>query len=190
MKIFVFRRWAELNKGQKLGMGLAGVFAVIMLSLALWIFLVSDSPSGFSGKDSLPVNAQVEDSNIQFKTEIVKPVPLGEDYFVNYRLQREESRQEAKAMLSPLLNSNVTKTKEEAQQKWLELSNKIDKEGQIENLLKIKGFQDAVVDVSKNGVNVIVFSPNLTQDEVGLIQDIVVRATSVRLNQINISFKK
>lgn len=190
MKIFVFRRWAELSRGQKLGIGLAGVLAAFVLSLVLWTSLVPDSPSSFSGKDSMPVNAQVEDSNVQFKTEIIKPVPLGEDYFVNYRLQREESRQEAKAMLSPLLNSNVTKTKEEAQQKWLELSNKIEKEGQIENLLRIKGFQDAVVDVSKNGVNVIVYSSNLTQDEVCLIQDIVARVTSVRLNQINISFKK
>ncbi len=190
MKIFVFRRWAELSKREKFRRSVTGVLVVCVLSLALWSTLASDSPSGFSGKDSLPVNAQVENSSIQFKTEIIKPVPQGEDYFVNYRLQREESRQEAKAMLSPLLNSNVTKTKEEAQQKWLELSNKIEKEGQIENLLRIKGFQDAVVDVSENGVNVIVFSPNLTQDEVRLIQDIVVRVTSLRLNQINISFKK
>lgn len=190
MKIFVFRRWVELSKREKLWRSIAGVLGVCVLSFVIWSALASDSPSGFSGKDSLAVNAQVENSSIQFKTEIIKPVPQGEEYFVNYRLQREESRQEAKAMLSPLLNSNVTKTKEEAQQKWLELSNKIEKEGQIENLLRIKGFQDAVVDVTKNGVNVIVFSPNLTQDEVCLIQDIVVRVTSVRLNQINISFKK
>lgn len=190
MKIIVLRRWVEWSKGQKFGRGIAGVLGVLILGYALWAVLDLDAPSGFSGQDSLPVNAQVEDPNIQFITEMVKPLLQGEDYFVNYRLQREQSRQEAKSMLSPLLNSSVTKTKEEAQQRWLELSQKIEKEGQVENLLRIKGFQDAVVDVSKNGVNVIVFVPTLTPDQVRLVQDIVVRVASVRIDQINISFKK
>lgn len=190
MKIIVLRRWAEWSKRQKLGGGIAGVLGVCILGYALWFVLTSDASSGFSGKDSLSVSAQMENSNIQFITETVKPLPRGEDYFVNYRLQREESRQEAKSMLSPLLNSSVTRTKEEAQQKWLDLSNKIEKEGQVENLLRIKGFQDAVVDISKNGVNVIVFVPTLTSAEVSLVQDIVVRVANVRVDQISISFKK
>jgi len=190
MKIFVLRRWVELSKGQKFRRGIAGALGVCILGFSLWFALTSDAPSGFSGSDSLPVNAQVGDPNIRFTSEMVKPVPQGEDYFVNYRLQREETRQEAKTMLLPLLNSSVTKTKEEAQQKWLELSQKIEKEDQVENLLRIKGFQDAVVDVTKNGVNVIVFIPTLAPDEVRLIQDIVGRVTSFRVDQIYISFKK
>lgn len=190
MKIFVLRRWRELSKRQKLGRTLGGVLGVCILGYALWFGLASDAPSGFSGQASLSVSAPADNSNIQFTSEVVKPIPKGEDYFVNYRLQREESRQEAKLMLSPLLNSSVTKTKEEAQQKWLELSHKIEKEGQVENLLRIKGFQDAVVDVGQNGVNVIVFDPTLSQDEVRLIQAIVIQVTNVRVDLINISFKK
>lgn len=190
MKIFVLRRWVELSKRQKLVRTIAGMVGACILGYALWLGMDSDDPSGFSGQASLSVSAPVDDSNIQFFTEMIKPIPQGEDYFVNYRLQREGSRQEAKSMLSPLLNSSVTKTKEEAQQKWLELSHKIEKEGQVENLLRIKGFQDAVVDVSKNGVNVIVFAPALNPGEVRLIQDIVVQVTNVRVNLINISFKK
>jgi stage III sporulation protein AH len=190
MKFFVLRRWKERSKRQKLGIGFTGVILILLLGFALWLVWGSDTPSGFSVKDSLPVNASVGDPSIEFSTELVKPLPKGEDYFVNYRLQREQSRQEAKWMLSPLLNSTVTKTKEEAQQKWLALSHKIEKEGQIENLLLIKGFQDVVVDVSQSGVNVIVYAQNLSSDQVHLIQDIVVRITGVRVNQINISFKK
>ena len=93
-------------------------------------------------------------------------------------------------MLSELLNSTVDQSKEQAQAEWLELSTKMQKEGEIENLLKIKGFQDAVADVFLESVTVIVYAPSLTPNEVSIIQDIVVRATNVRLDKIMISAKK
>jgi stage III sporulation protein AH len=190
MKIFVFRRWTELSKRKKIIIGLTCFGVLLILGGTIGLVLTPEAPSSLSNKNTLPVNAQVGDNGIQFLSETVKSQPQGEDYFVNYRLQREESRQEAKAMLSPLLNSSVTKTKEEAQQKWLELTHKIEKEGQIESLLKMKGFQDAVVDVNKNAINVIIFSSDLTPDEIRLIQDIVIQVANVRVNQIRISFKK
>ena len=190
MRVIIFPRWVELSKRKKLVIGIIGLLGALFLSTAIWFALTPDAPSSFSGNNSMPVNAQMGDSGIQFATERVMPPLKGEDYFVNYRIQREQSRQEAKTMLSSLLNSSVTKTKEEAQQKWLELSNKIEKEGQVENLLKIKGFQDAVVNVTKNGVNVMIYASSLTPDEVRLIQDIVIRVTHVRVDEIQISFKK
>lgn len=93
-------------------------------------------------------------------------------------------------MLSELLNSTVDKSKGQAQEKWLELSTKILKEGEVENLLKIKGFQDAVADVFLENVTVIVYAPSLTPNEVSIIQDIVVRVTKVRLDKITISVRK
>lgn len=187
MKIFVLRRWGDLTERQKLIRGIGGFLGVGILSVVLWAAF-HNSPPHFSGQPSLAVTAPLEDG-IQFTAEVVKPSLQGEDYFVNYRLQREQSRQEAKAMLEPLLNSTVSKTQAEAQQKWLELSNKIEKESQIENVLKIKGFKDAIVDVNQNAVNVIIFAPALSQDEVKLIQSVVTQITNIRLNQVTISYK-
>lgn len=169
--------------------GLAGL-AVIMGALGVW--LMSDVPyTNFSDQRSFPVNATVVDgSSIQFQVETVKPNISGENYFVNYRLKREQFRQETKAMLSELLNSTVEKTKEQAQEKWLELSTKIQKEGEVENLLKIKGFQDAVADIFPENVTVIVYASSLTPNEMSIIQDIVVRVTKVRMDKITISAKK
>lgn len=175
MKFLIIPRVRYLSTKKKLGIGVATFFVLFLLGLGIEYGFHEDPPSNFSGVDSLPVQAQVSEGNIQFSTELIKPQPQGENYFVNYRLQREQSRQEAKSMLEPLLDSSVLKTKEEAQKKWLELIHKIEKEGEIENLLKIKGFQDAVVDVSPNGVNVIVYASSLSNDEISLIQDIVVR---------------
>ncbi|EGW36674.1 SpoIIIAH-like family protein [Desulfosporosinus sp. OT] len=178
--------------GRKSRLWLGG-FAILALILgALRVGAMADvSHTDFSGQPSLPVSAAVLDgSSIQFQVEAVKPDLSGENYFVNYRLKREQFRQETKAMLAELLNSTVMKTKEQAQEKWLELSMKIQNEEEIENLLKIKGFQDAVADVFLENVTVIVYAPSLTPNEVSIIQDIVVRVTKVRIDKINITTKK
>ncbi|GAB6156089.1 hypothetical protein JCM17380_48410 [Desulfosporosinus burensis] len=143
----------------------------------------------FSSQVDVLVNSPAEGTGIKFQVETVKQSDSGENYFVNYRLKREQFRQETKAMLSELLNSSVEKSKAQAQEKWLELSTKIQREGEIENLLKIKGFQDAVVDVFQDSVTVIVYAQILTTNEVNLIQEIVVRVTNVRLDKITITAK-
>lgn len=168
-----------------------GLVSLVVILVALGIWVMKDEPPAyFSGQSSLPVNASVEDTSIQFDVETVKQNVSGEDYFVNYRLKRDQFRQETKAMLSELLNSTVEKSKAQAQEKWLELSTKMQKEGEIENLLKIKGFQDAVTDVFPENVTVIVYASSLTPNEVSTIQDIVVRITKVRLDKITISARK
>ncbi|MDR3541855.1 MAG: SpoIIIAH-like family protein [Desulfosporosinus sp.] len=178
--------------GQKSRLWLGGLVGLVVILAVLGIWLMTDvPPTHSSGQPSLPVNATVADESlIQFQVETVKPDVSGEDYFVNYRLKREQFRQETKTMLLELLNSTVDKTKEQAQEKWLELSTKIQKEGEVENLLKIKGFQDAVADVFPENVTVIVYAPSLTADELSMIQDLVIRVTKVRKDKITISVKK
>ncbi|MDR3586612.1 MAG: SpoIIIAH-like family protein [Desulfosporosinus sp.] len=178
--------------GPKSRLWLGGFVGLAVILGALGIWLMTDVPhTHSSGQPSLPVNASVVDGpSIQFQVEGVKADVSGENYFVNYRLKREQSRQEMKAMLSELLNSTVEKTQEQAQEKWLELSTKIQKEGEVENLLKIKGFQDAVADVFLDNVTVIVYAPSITPNEVSIIQDIVARVTKVRKDKITISAKQ
>lgn len=173
----------------KLWVGGIAAVVVILAALGIWV-LKFEPPAYFSSQASLPVNASVVDTSIQFEVETLKQNVSGENYFVNYRLKRDQFRQETKAMLSELLNSTVDKSKVQAQEKWLELSTKILKEGEVENLLKIKGFQDAVADVFPENVTVIVYAPSLTPNEVSQIQDIVVRVTKVRLDKITISARK
>lgn len=172
----------------KLWLGGLVSLVVIVTALGIWA-MKAEPPAYFSVQSSLPVNASVEANSIKFDVEIVKQNVSGENYFVDYRLKRDQFRQETKAMLSELLDSTVNKSKEQAQEKWLELSTKIHKEGEVENLLKIKGFQDAVADVSRENVTVIVFATSLTPNEVIIIQDIVVRVTNVRLDKITISVR-
>lgn len=165
--------------------GLAAILGTLGIRL-----MISESHAYIPEQASMPVNAPKEESLIKFEVETIKPKNTGGDYFVNYRLKRDQLRQESKAMLSPLLESTVEKSKAEAQDQWLQLSMKIQREEEIENLLKIKGFQDAVADVFTEHVTVIVYAPSLTPHEVSLIQEIVLRVTGIRLDKIMISAKR
>lgn len=169
---------------------IAIIGAVALLGFSGMKLMTYEPHAYLPNQASLAVNAQVVDPSIQFEVETVKQNDVGGDYFVNYRLKREQVRQESKAMLSELLDSTVEKSKAQAQEKWLELGSKIQKEEEIENLLKLKGFEDAVADVFSEHVTVIVYAPNLASHEVSLIQDIVVRVTNVRLDKITVSAKK
>ena len=168
-------------------LGLVGLVVTIgILGLKLGM---AEPKAYFSSHVDVPVGASLDGQGIQFDVQLVKQNESGENYFVNYRLKREQFRQETKAMLSELLDSSVEKSQAQAQEQWLDLSAKIHKESEIENLLKIKGFQDAVVDVFYDSVSVIIYAQELTPNEVSLIQDIVVRVTSVRMDKITVMAK-
>ena len=166
------------------------VLAVVLLATILFFFRLSSPRTGRASSDSLPVNGQISETNIQFQVDQRAPLLQGEEYFVNYRLGREQFRQEAKGMLEALLNSSDAKNKAEAQAKWLELSTKISQENELEILLKIKSFQDVIVNVNYDSRNIIVSAQGLTPNEIFLIQDAAVRVTRVRLDRIFISTKK
>ncbi|WP_018211214.1 SpoIIIAH-like family protein [Desulfitobacterium hafniense] len=188
MKVMTLKRWGDLKKGQKWVL-VGSVIIALLVLYAFWQLVFGDEPFSQPTHESVPVQVQPESQSIYFSAEVVKPLPNGGDYFVNYRLQREASRQEAKTMLAPLLDSNVVKTREEAQEKWLQLSHKIQKEEEIENLLKISGIKDAIADFGNNEVAVIVYAPNLEGSEIKVIQDIVFRVTNTAKEQVRIAYR-
>ena len=58
-----------------------------------------------------------------------------------------------------------------------------------ENLIVNKGFEDVVVLVNNNVVNVVVKSSFLSNEDIGKIQNIVEREFDVDLSKVNISSK-
>ncbi|MPN37121.1 hypothetical protein SDC9_184637 [bioreactor metagenome] len=172
---------------------IAGLLFLCILIGVGWALSHRQAPH-FEEKNTMPVNGSISgslnDSGIEVSTEIMQKELHGENYFVDYRLRRDRTRQEEKTMLTAILNSNVEKTKAEAQQKWLELTSRISKEDEIENLLRIKGFQDGVVDISPSSVNIIIFAASLSPHEISVIQDITMRVADVRIDRINISVRK
>jgi stage III sporulation protein AH len=87
----------------------------------------------------------------------------------------------------PNIDSGV---KEMAQTEMLSLIKKSETESIIENLIKAKGFKDALVIMGEDSVNVIVDSEKLTQAQVAQIKDIVTREADVETDKIKIMEKQ
>jgi len=73
-----------------------------------------------------------------------------------------------------------------AQEELIAIAKNIDKEGAIENLIKAKGFKDALVFINEGNVNVVVKTDGLIQTQAAQIQDIVISQTGVSADKIKI----
>jgi stage III sporulation protein AH len=110
------------------------------------------------------------------------------DIFTAYREEREINRSRSIDALKEIVeNKNTSKeTREEAQKQIIKLTEVTNKEMVIENLIKAKGFQDAIVMIDNGVVNVIVEADKLSEEEVAQIVEIVSRQTGVSLDNIKI----
>jgi hypothetical protein len=79
--------------------------------------------------------------------------------------------------------------KNDATQQKLKIIDYMNKEKVIENLIKNKGFADALVLMTDNSVNVTVAKQEITQSDVAKICDIVMRETGRDAGQIVIQSK-
>ena len=71
-------------------------------------------------------------------------------------------------------NANTTQeAKDKAQAQIFDISKSIEAEGNIENLIKAKGFEDVVVFINDGCVTVTVRTKGLTASETAKIKDII-----------------
>jgi stage III sporulation protein AH len=108
--------------------------------------------------------------------------------FTAYREEREINRSRSIDALKEIVeNKNTSQaTRDEAQKQIIKLTEITNQEMIIENLIKAKGFQDAVVMIDNGIVNVIVQADKLSEEEVAQIVEIVSRQTGVSLDNIKI----
>lgn len=110
------------------------------------------------------------------------------NFFASYRAERENTRKEEIEYIREILDNPASDPdmKKEAQAQLLEITRNMEKEMAIEALIKAKGFKDVVVILHKDSVNVIVDKPELKQEEVAQILDIVRRESGHKPENIKI----
>lgn len=110
----------------------------------------------------------------------------GPEFFAEYRLERDRVRSQQVEILREVINnpSSTTENRRDAQQKMINLTNSLQKEMELENLLMAKGFRDAVAMLQPNNVTVVVLAKSLTPEEVTRISDLVCRTTSCKPEQV------
>ena len=102
--------------------------------------------------------------------------------------EREEVYEQARDLVEDTLKSEKLSDddKTAAVNKVKQLADRMEKESNIETLLKAKGFEKAVAVIGDNNVSVIVKSDGLTTAQTLQIQDIITAETSVPLGNIKI----
>ncbi|MGI6589002.1 MAG: SpoIIIAH-like family protein [Peptococcia bacterium] len=111
---------------------------------------------------------------------------ITDNFFSEYRLERERARSEQVEILNEIINnpnSNV-EVRLDAQEKLLWLTNNLGKETKIENALFAKGFTDAAVAIESQAIMVIVPSQGLREDEIARIADIVIKIAECKLEDV------
>ncbi|MDR1700489.1 MAG: SpoIIIAH-like family protein [Lachnoclostridium sp.] len=110
-------------------------------------------------------------------------------YFESAKLSREQTRAKNKETLMQLANSkNATnKQKESAMNEIVNMTTISEKETATENLLAAKSFENVIVSIVEDSVDVVVDAEELTEQQIAQIADIVMRKTEVSPDKIAIS---
>ncbi len=113
-----------------------------------------------------------------------------DDYFSSAKLSRDKARDEAISILKTTVdNENATEqSKTDANNQISTLAQNALKEATIESLVIAKGYEDVVVFLNDDGVNVIVSAPEagFSSIDANKIKDIVLNEAEVTSEQIKI----
>lgn len=158
-------------------------------------FLLQEGASAEEAVNEALENAQLAEntenqiSESEVPGEAVFTNATGLDTLSGARLQKEQTRAKNKeTLLEVINNTNISEEqKQEAVDNMIELTEIAEKETAAEILLEAKGFEDVVVSITADTVDVVVSAPELTEAQRAQIEDIVIRKTGVAPENIVIS---
>jgi stage III sporulation protein AH len=156
---------------------LVGALAVMVVAAGYYRYSVSNGVK--TGEDDLTVPVMSTS-----KTE--------ENYFASARRERDSARSEAEEMVKQIAENDqsTADAKAEANLKLKNIAENIKNEGEIESIIKSKGYDECIVFIEENEVRVIVKGDKLESDKVAQISEIVTSRTKFKPSQIVISCHK
>ena len=104
-------------------------------------------------------------------------------------MEREQTHSKTKEALNEIINSNSVEedAKKEAVDKLTKLADIMERESATEQLLASKGFENAVVSIGDESVDVVLNYEELSSAQRAQIEDIVTRKTGYSVSQLVIS---
>ena len=171
-----------MKKGKVFGKGqiVVGVM-VLALAAAIWLNTKYLPTSTTYLGESAYVDNKTESNAVETATK-------AEDYFTTAKNERKKVREDALEEVEEILRDS--KLSDADKKATLEKLQKITKntanEVNIENLLKAKGFAQAIAIIGDNEINIVVKSDGLTTANTMQIQDIVTNQTDISLSKIKI----
>lgn len=148
-------------------------------------------------KESEEVASEVEEKVTETSKEIEEQLTSEANmqkssYILDMKMTREKQRESLSKSLNKMINnpSTTDETRQEASQMSLKLVKDQEIELKIEQLLSTKGFEDALVYISDEKVNVVVNEQEFAQEDAAKIFDLVAEQASVKYENIKLMNNK
>ena len=110
-------------------------------------------------------------------------------YFVQAKLDREQSRSKQRELLMEMINNDSLEQvkKADCADAMLDIQKRIEKESAAEAMIEAKGFKEVFVRIDDTTVDVVVSKEALSDAEIAQIEDIIKRKTGFSAENIRIS---
>ncbi len=177
-----------MKKVKKKNAVLLGLVACLLaISIANYTVFYNDDTS-VSNVDDGPSNATLV-SNITEEDILSGNAELSSEFFSEYRLNRDKVRSQNLEALQNItkdtsLDKDIIK---EAVEESVNISKLSETELVVENLIKAKGFDDAIVIIHEGYANVIVDAASLSPADAAQIQNIVNKECKIAISKITIA---
>lgn len=136
---------------------------------------------------------EVKEKAVETSKEIEEQLTSKENmskstYILDMKMTREKQRNDLSEELNEIINnpSTTDKSREEASNMKLQLVKYQETELKIENLLSAKGFENALVYIGEDNVNVVVNKQGLSKSEAAKIFDLVAEQAGVSYDKIKL----
>lgn len=146
-----------------------------------------DGETEMDGADVLDVLAQAPRTISELEEGVVVTVTSVPTKFVEYRIERERIRSQKLDLLQSMLEDGELDAdrRMDLQGELIKAVDIIAKETELENLLRVNGFLDAVV-LIENDTATVVVPVTLSGMEAEMIGELVHRLTNIRFDRITI----
>jgi len=175
MKIVI---WRKINKNIVM---LTGVMLIVALIIALYgsNYLLQakvDRSSAMQVTKNVTVEQDISVNNL--------------DFFTEYRLERDKIRSERSDLLrESIKDAKNDESRVHAQDIVLKMITEKQKESEMENLIRARGFADSLVFIRENSVSAIIKASSLSREEVVQVADVISRVSGIKVEDISISAK-
>jgi len=139
-------------------------------------------PAG-SGESKVDVDADTAEDDLSVSTVFAES-----NYFTVARVEKQKARSEAVEIYTDLLNNENSSAgaKEKAETDISAVAQNTETEAIIENLIKAKGFEEAIVYLTGDEAKVVVKTKGLVPAQVAQIKDLIMENAKILADKIKI----
>ena len=119
--------------------------------------------------------------NVEGEGEVPAANVVKGDYFSEARVERQTTRDEAKELLKSMSTdtANTEEIRTKAANDLAAIASAIEKESNIETLVKAKGFSDCLAVIGENSVSIMIKTEGLSQAELAQGKEIAIAETAL-----------